>query len=105
MSFQLHEMLQKGKQWSICHVPGGQNTNQYSYTTARKIQAKGHEMFSTFKERLGQLAWGNLFLSGGLKAQFSPPRNDKQSNAGGGADCLDKLFIFSLVLLFYDVVI
>lgn len=36
-----NEMLQKGKEWPVCHVPGGQNTNQYSYTTARKIQAKG----------------------------------------------------------------
>lgn len=36
-----NEMLQKGKERPVCHVPGGQNTNQYSYTTARKIQAKG----------------------------------------------------------------
>lgn len=46
-------MLQKGKEWFICNVPGGQNTNQYSYTTARKIQAKAQENFSTVKERQG----------------------------------------------------
>lgn len=91
-------MLQKGKEWSIC-IPGGQNTNQYSYTTARKIQAKAQENFSIVKERLGYLTWRNLFLSGSLKPQLSPLR---QSNAAVGADCLDKFFIFPL---FYDVVI